>query len=167
MHKLYSNFFFPSISDTRLTWQVKPISGDKQQIILNCSAIRLYKRNAWGFRFYGYSCSTTKWHKTPQGSANTLYTSLLDDGTTCQLIIPKAMCTKADFKNYQCQVKFKTIYHCILCTHSSEINIPNEGFTTTLFGETPITTLDEIQNDRSNTVTKWKHLLLVVFYLYR
>ena len=150
---------FFSYSDTRLTGQVIQTGGNRQ-IILNCSVVGSYnKNNIKEFKFNdnpSYSCSKIRPPK---------YAHLLDDGTTCQLIIPKA--TKANFKNYRCRVKFqiqKTRYirYCYLL---SEITIHYENVFTTTPSEEPlmtthsragrITTPEEIfinESDLPNTV---------------
>lgn len=123
-----------------------------------------------------YSCNTTT--KAPNHSTNTPYARLLDDETTCQLIIPNA--TTTDYRKYQCQVIITHTQQkegsCFLQSKEITIQNPYKEFTTILNGEfstTPpseeslstmihskaaqATTPEETsinENDRSNHVTK-------------
>ena len=170
---------FFSFSDTRLTGQVTQTGGN-WQIILNCSVVGSYnKKNIKEFQFndnQSYSCSKIRPPKALKDGTDTPYTRLLDDGTTCQLIIPKA--TKANFINYRCRVKFRIqirymyVVYVRFCYLWSEKTITYKAvFMTTPFGQSPntiplrerLTTIPSgearittfiIQNDRSNTVTK-------------
>ena len=139
--------------------------GENRQIILNCSVAGFYNKNSIKeFQFNDnplYSCSKTGWSKVPKGSANTPYTRLLDDGTTCQLIIPKA--TEADFINHRCRVKFQIGFKqsCYLLSEPYEAPsitiLTGEPLMTTNPGVTPTAILEEVfrtgGND-PNTVTK-------------
>ena len=148
--------------------------SENRQIILNCSVIGSYnKKDVQKFQFNNNpSHSCTKTTKVPNDSTNTPYVRLLDDGTTCQLTIPKA--TNANYTKHRCRVRIK--HPTQLCFFRSEITIPyKEVFTTTRFGEfsatisseesfttthskaARITTPDETlldENDPSNYITK-------------
>lgn len=149
----------PFCSDIRLIGQVIQ-TGENKQIILNCSVTGVYNTNdITEFQFNDDDsslCRKTRQLSESEGRTDKPYTQLLNDGTTCQLIIPKA--TKADFVGYQCQVKlqFPTGRYCYIL---SETIIPYEEVqTTTLSGEelTPgevfITTTDMLLNDSSSII---------------
>ena len=142
---------------------------ENRRIILNCSVIGSYnEKDIQKFQFNSNpSHSCTKTTKASNNSKKKPYVRRLDDGTTCQLIIPKA--TNAKYAKHQCRVRIK--HTTQLCFFQSEIIISyKEEFTTTLsatvFSEETfttystaarITTPDETlidENDPSNHVTK-------------
>lgn len=99
---------------------------EKGHIILNCSIIGSYnKNNIKDFQFNddpSYLCDKKP---TVPNDSTTPYVRPLDDGTTCQLIIPKP--ANADYTNYRCRVRIKRqAQSCYLSSDTITID-PYEG----------------------------------------
>ena len=124
---------------------------EKGQIILNCSIIGSHNKNIINdFQFNdkpSYLCDRKTTAPTCNHSTSTPYVCLLDDGTTCQLIIPSP--TNADYTNYRCRVGIRP--QAQTC-YSDTITIsPHEGV------QPPLTTTNskpENENGPSSHVTK-------------
>ena len=82
-------------------------TGENRQIILNCSVVGIHNTNTvLEFRFNddkSYSCRKKKWPYEPEDNRDKPHAHLLDDNTTCQLLIPNAIITHLE--DYYCRVE--------------------------------------------------------------
>ena len=142
---MYKLFF----SDITVT--LKGDVTEEGQIILNCSIIGSHNKNIINdFQFNdkpSYLCDGKTTAPTCNHSTSTPYVCLLDDDTTCQLIIPSP--TNADYTNYRCRVRIRP--QAQTC-YSDTITIsPYEGV------QPPLTTTNSKpakENGPSSYVTK-------------
>ena len=82
-------------------------TGENRQIIFNCSVVGIHNTNTvLEFRFNddkSYSCRKKRWPYEPEDNRDKPHAHLLDDNTTCQLLIPNAIITHLE--DYYCRAE--------------------------------------------------------------